>query len=88
MSRQKHVHKYHKITAKFRTLWACALPTCSHYMPPDLEETLIGKMSICWKCGEKFLLTEDNMQKAQPFCSDCNPSVSSMADLLDKFGVK
>lgn len=87
MPRQKHVHKYHKIS-KFRTLWVCAMPKCSHYMPPDLNETLVGKMSVCWKCGEEFLLNEENMKRDQPICSDCDPSISSIGDLLSKLGVK
>lgn len=88
MARQKHIHKYHLVAMKFRSLWCCGLPTCSHHMPPDLVETLPGKASICWECNEPFILDDVNMKDAQPRCANCNPTIKSMADALAKFGVK
>jgi formylmethanofuran dehydrogenase subunit E len=57
-------------------------------MPHDLNDTLPGKMSICWKCGSEFILDDANMLNSKPICADCNPTIKSMGDLLNQFGVK
>ncbi len=88
MARQRHIHKYRKLHLKFRNIWSCALDDCSHHMPHDLTDKLIGKASLCWRCGEKFILDEDNMKDDMPVCYNCKPSTKSVMDLLDKFGVK
>lgn len=84
---KKHIHKYHRISLKFGQVWACALPTCSHHMPNDLTPTLLGKASICWSCGNEFILDDVNMVDAQPQCNACKYP-SSLDDYLAKLGVK
>lgn len=71
MARKKHVHKYHLVPMYNVTVWACALPDCSHYMPDHMKEMLPGKASICWGCNEKMLLDPANMKDEMPLCSNC-----------------
>ena len=83
----KHVHKYHHIDMSYGTkLWACALPTCNHHMPKHIENSLIGKFSICWNCAKNFILDTENMKLDKPICYDCaNPKTEVLLDLADKF---
>jgi hypothetical protein len=36
-----------------------------------------GKMSICWSCGEDFILDPLAMQQSQPRCIDCHGEIVS-----------
>jgi formylmethanofuran dehydrogenase subunit E len=40
-----------------------------------MKEMVIGRYSICWDCGEKFILDPMNMKKDRPICRDCEPKV-------------
>ncbi len=68
----KHVHKYHKVSLQFVSVWKCALPKCTHWMPPHLNNILIGRSSVCWYCGGEMVLDEDNMKSDMPVCLDCS----------------
>lgn len=70
---KRHLHKYHRVELSFVKVWACALPDCNHFMPKHLEGIIPGKASICWGCGEKFILDDNNMKDDQPQCYDCKP---------------
>lgn len=72
---KKHVHKYHKTypnTRRNEPIWACALPDCTHFMPHNVSQHVPGKVSICWSCGNEFILDEDNMKVDQPVCFNCS----------------
>jgi len=86
MASKKHVHKYHKVKMNSTDIWACALPDCNHHMPPHYIDTLPGKASLCWKCGERFILDSDNMKLDRPICFNCaHPEmVSEETDLFGK----
>lgn len=34
-----------------------------------------GKASICWECGEQFILDPRNMKLDKPLCNDCMPNI-------------
>jgi Zn finger protein HypA/HybF involved in hydrogenase expression len=87
MAGKKHVHKYHKVDIAYDRLWACALPTCTHYMPKHLETMLPGKGSICWKCDEPFILDAVNMQDDKPVCPDCSNRTTRVTSALERFGI-
>lgn len=74
---KRHTHKYYKKTLSFGQVWACALPTCNHYMPTHMTELLPGKQSVCWECEGMLVLNELNMKMEKPLCEDC----SGTADL-------
>lgn len=83
MAGKKHTHKYHKIEIAYDKLWACALDTCTHYMPKHLENNIPGKRSICWKCNEQFILDNVNMADDKPVCSNCSEGTNKLLDYLN-----
>jgi len=68
---KKHIHKYHKVSIGFTKVWACAMPNCSHYMPHNMEDLVIGKSSFCWNCNGPIVLDETTMQNDKPICRTC-----------------
>lgn len=85
-NKSKHIHKYHQV-GKFSKLWACALPECNHYMPKHLEDMLPGKASICWDCGDKFILDERALGMTKPVCLDCTPEGRELKENLISRGL-
>ncbi len=66
--KQKHVHKYRRFvwpngTKAFR----CTLPACHHFIA---EHLIVGKKSVCWRCGNEFVINEKTARLAKPQC-DC-----------------
>lgn len=87
MSRQKHIHKYKKIKlGKDYIVFRCLLPDCSHYIRRELAE---GKVSICNRCNQPFIMTKNVVRKhAMPHCDDCvvrrdEQKISSIKELLE-----
>ena len=70
---EKHIHKLKKI--RYKTTGAavlfCALPDCSYKINPILA---LGKRSICWRCGNSFILNEYALRLAKPHCESCHRS--------------
>lgn len=92
MSKSKrHIHKYYRTDLQFTKVWRCALPDCNHYMPPHIAQLVEGRGSICWGCGEIFVLDGHNMKDDQPQCYDCKPIETSnsegLAELLKQKGL-
>ncbi len=83
---KKHIHKYHKLS---NGIWACALPDCTHYMPLNMPNGVLGKKTICWGCGMTFVLDDANMNEVNPTCLNCsNPSeVDLIATMLKEKGL-
>ncbi|HWY34240.1 MAG TPA: hypothetical protein VNX68_06305 [Nitrosopumilaceae archaeon] len=82
----KHTHKYHRILAGFKKIWACADSECTHFMPEHLTSTIIGKKSICWQCNNEFILDDDSMKNDRPICRACSrPAINfdAITDLLE-----
>jgi len=78
---KRHTHKYHHVDLDFGKVWACALPNCNHYMPLHMNNLVPGKNSICWGCGESFILDSINMKNDKPVCNECKST--SEPDLTD-----
>lgn len=94
MPSQNHIHKYHRRRLGIsHTVWACALPNCTHYTPKHMESMVEGKLSICHQCGEEFTLTIDSLKEDNPRCDECRyaqiksddnvPLTDVMRDFLD-----
>lgn len=62
---KKHIHTYRRIP-KSRTLYMCADPHCTHRMSKTF---LLGKASLCNKCGDEFELTKYDLKLALPVCA-------------------
>lgn len=78
MPPKSHVHKYKYINLgtkeKPRKVYACSLPDCTHHML-SLSQVL-GKESICWKCGDEMIMSADIIakRKVKPKCYKCRSS--------------
>ena len=72
----KHTHKLKRFKYKSgNTVYFCSLPDCNFKSTPAL---LIGKRSICNRCGEEFILNEYSIRLAKPHCLNChNPKDKS-----------
>jgi hypothetical protein len=74
MSKKKkvvaHIHMYEKVKwgANKTIIWKCCLADCSHYLH---VEFILGKKSICFKCGNPFLMTYSKLLRNRPKCDDC-----------------
>lgn len=68
---QKHIHKYYWRGLTYCLVWACGIDGCSHYYPPHQQSYVENKPSICWECGEVFILTRDLMGVSKPVCKRC-----------------
>ena len=87
---KKHIHKYQRIQRTYRDgVWACALPDCTHFMPHNVSDQVPGKLSLCWDCGEPFILDETNMDKDRPVCFKCSGvDMDALAALLKEKGIE
>jgi hypothetical protein len=61
-----HIHKYMRFKfPKGRTAFKCA--SCPHYVFPNM---IVGRSSICWRCGMEFIMDERASKLKKPHC-DC-----------------
>lgn len=66
----KHVHKLRRHVHKSgNAVLFCALPDCSFKINPALA---LGKRSICWRCGEEFIMNEYSLRLTKPHCEKCH----------------
>ena len=85
---KRHIHKYYKARVLGEKLWACAIPTCSHHMPPHYNSLMPGKATICWKCDEAMILDPDALNMDKPMCMECRGlSSESLDEFLKEKGV-
>lgn len=69
---KKHIHKLKRVKYKSGSITLfCALPDCAFKVNPALA---LGKRSICWRCGESFILNEYSLRLAKPHCEGCHKS--------------
>lgn len=80
---KRHTHKYYKTSLGHVNVWACGLGDCNHYMPPHLSNMVVGKDTLCWKCGEITSLDSRTMKMDKPLCVDCDPKAISANDDLE-----
>lgn len=67
---EKHICKFKRIVYKSgNAVFFCTLPDCNKKINPALA---LGKRSICWRCGEPFILTEYSLRLAKPHCDACH----------------
>lgn len=77
---KRHTHKYHNVNG----VWMCALANCTHYMPKNVAANVEGKNSICWDCGNEFILDAINMQNEKPTCFSCAGDSTKILDFLQQ----
>ena len=70
MAKEKHIHKLKRLKYKSgNTIFFCALPDCTYKTNVYLA---LGKRSLCWRCGEPFVMDEYNLRLAKPHCNNCH----------------
>lgn len=78
MAEQKHVHKLKR--HKFKTgssIYFCSLPDCHYKIKTELA---FGKKTICWRCGEEFIMNEYSIRLAKPHCEKCHKPKTTSYD--------
>jgi hypothetical protein len=70
MAKLTHVHKLtrHKYKSG-NIIFFCSLPDCSFKTNIAL---VLGKRSLCWRCGEEFIMNEYSLRLAKPHCDACH----------------
>lgn len=68
--KEKHIHKFKRLKYKSgNTIFFCALPDCNQKLSTALA---LGKRSLCWRCGEPFIMNEYSLRLAKPHCDKCH----------------
>jgi len=91
MPKEKHVHKYVRVAMGSRgwTVYKCSIPDCTHFIQ---EKLVIGRSTICWRCGSTFIMTRHTATLKEPHCRSCtgrnplersNNLVDDLSDLID-----
>jgi hypothetical protein len=76
MRKQEHVHRFRRLKYKSgSTIFFCTLPDCSVKMNIALA---LGKRSLCWRCGQPFILDEYSLRLAKPHCENCHKPKNSV----------
>jgi len=76
-----HIHKYQRTTLGYParintgkpTYWVfrCMLANCPHYVP---EALIVGRSSLCHRCGKEFIMTLKESKMKKPHCRECTYS--------------
>jgi len=70
IDKTKHVHKFKRLKYKSgNIIFFCALPDCSFKTNISLA---LGKRSLCWRCGEPFIMNEYSLRLSKPHCDGCH----------------
>lgn len=75
----KHIHKLKRLRYKSgNDIFFCALPDCTFKTNISLA---LGKRSICWRCGEPFIMNEYSLRLSKPHCDNCHKPKVDKADI-------
>lgn len=80
----------HRLMLNENKTWRCTLPNCRYFIHRGLAHVLPGQASICWECGEVFVLDERALQDDQPICDSCNmkrqgkPSLGDINEYIEQ----
>lgn len=74
----KHVHIYVRYK---RGLYKCNDPHCTHFAD---REFLVGKATLCSKCGSEFVLTREDLKRKAPLCLNCSDTKEAKRYRLSK----
>ena len=70
MTKNAHIHKLKRLKYKSgNTIFFCSLPDCTFKTNIALA---LGKRSLCWRCGESFIMSEYALRLAKPHCDQCH----------------
>jgi len=70
MAKNSHTHKLKRHRYKTgNEVFFCCIEDCSLKLALALA---LGKRSICWRCGEPFIMSEYSIRLAKPHCDSCH----------------
>lgn len=70
MAKSGHIHKLRRHRYKTgSSIYFCTLPDCNYKVSTEL---VLGKTSICNRCGKPFVLNEYSIRLAKPHCDACH----------------
>jgi hypothetical protein len=79
--KQKHVHKFKRLRYKSgNEVFFCTLPDCSAKLNPALA---LGKKSLCWRCGNEFIMNEYALRLSKPHCEACHKNKKDLVKLSE-----
>lgn len=93
VTKHNHTHKYYKAKLGKKIIYRCAVPNCPHYV---MRELVLNRMSICWSCGDPFILPHAiSLLQSKPVCKECSSKrkkpvevdipAEALANILGKF---
>lgn len=64
-------HKYFQTQFKQSgtLIFRCGLANCPHFV---YEPLILGRISICWRCGNEFVLTKRSLRSKKLHCEECS----------------
>lgn len=73
---QQHIHKLKRHSYKSGTaVYFCVLD-CKFKVSTSLA---LGKRTLCWRCGESFIMDEYTIRLAKPHCPSCHKPKDRLA---------
>lgn len=81
MKKPEHIHKYMRVELgdKGFTVFKCMWPNCKHYLRTEL---VVGRASVCWKCGDEMILNTANMVNKKPHHPWCTRQYTRRTEQL------
>lgn len=63
-------HKYERIKLgnKGFEVFKCMLRDCAHWIRKEL---VVGRETICWRCGDALVMTKFTATMKKPHCKKC-----------------
>jgi hypothetical protein len=52
-------------------IYKCMIPGCGHYLT---REMVLGRLSICWKCGGQMVMSAYSVTLKKPHHRECTRS--------------
>lgn len=78
---KNHIHKFKKLRYKSgNETFFCTLPDCNVKLNPALA---LGKRSLCWRCGEPFILNEYSLRLMKPHCDACHKPKNTKTEEIE-----
>jgi len=85
-----HIHTYIRMNEK-KGSFKCAHPLCSHN---QIRALVVGKASLCNKCGEVIpKLTSEMLKRSRPCCINCMETKEALEyqrkkKILEELGIQ
>lgn len=82
------VHKYYRteFSNSGTTIYRCGLPGCPHFV---YEPLVIGRFSVCWRCGNDFIINKKTIRNRKLHCEECTKGKEQVRKdvpkLIDEF---